>query len=268
MADRSGAVGLTWIGQAGYAIEAPGGELLLLDPYLSEFALQELGLPRVAPIPLDPETTRADVIAITHSHHDHLDLISCAALAKANPDARFTGPSSIVPRLVGRGVAPERIVCVERGETVELGPFTVHGHYARHEVRGWLTEDALAFVIEVAGTRILHSGDTEYDPRCLAVHARGPFDAGIFVANGSGGCMHALEAALMAHQLAPAVAIPCHYGMWAPEGYGSGHAPDGRPTLDPQQFADACEKLGGPGTRILELGERIELRPAAAPAAA
>lgn len=262
MTDGSGAVGLTWIGQAGYAIEAPGGELCLLDPYLSEFALEELGLPRVAPIPLDPAVTRADVVAITHTHHDHLDLTTCRALAGANPDVTFVGPSSIVARLVGRGIAPERIVTVERGESVTVGAFTFHGHYARHEVAGWLTEDALAYVVEVAGTRILHSGDTEYDQRCLAVAERGPFDVGIFVANGSGGNMHALEAALMAAQLAPAVAIPCHYGMWAPEAYGSGHAPDGRPTLDPRLFADACAKLDGPAVRVLELGERIDVLPA------
>lgn len=255
-------VGLTWIGQAGYAIEAPDGQVCLLDPYLSEFALEELGLPRVAPIVLDPATTHVDVVAITHSHHDHLDLTTCRALAGANPDVVFVGPSSIVARLVGRGVRRERIVTVERGESVEVGPFAFHGCYARHEVRGWLTEDALAFVVEVGGTRILHSGDTEYDPRCLAVHERGPFDVGIFVANGSGGCMNALEAALMAHQLAPAVAIPCHYGMWAPEGYGPGHSPDGRPTLDPRLFAEACAKLGGPTTRVLELGERVDLQPA------
>lgn len=262
MADASGAVGVTWIGQAGYAIEAPGGELCLLDPYLSEFALEELGLPRVAPIPLDPASTRADVVAITHTHHDHLDLTTCRALASANPALVFVGPSSIVARLVGRGIRPEQIVTVERGETVTVGAFTFHGHYARHEVAGWLTEDALAYVIEVGGARILHSGDTEYDQRCLAVHARAPFDVGIFVTNGTGGNMHALEAALMAAQLAPAVAIPCHYGMWAPEAYGSGHAPGGRATLDPQLFADACAKLGGPAVRVLELGERLDVRPA------
>jgi L-ascorbate 6-phosphate lactonase len=267
MSDGSGAVGLTWIGQAGYAIEAPSGELCLLDPYLSEFALVELGLPRVAPIPLDPAATSAFVVAITHTHHDHLDLITCAALAEANPEVVFVGPSSIVARLAGRGVSPAQIVTVEREETVTVGPFTFHGHYARHEVRGWLTEDALAYVVEVGGTRILHSGDTEYDMRCLAVGARGPFDVGIFVTNGSGGNMHALEAALMASQLEVGVAIPCHYGMWAPEAYGSGHGPGGRATLDPQLFADACAKLGGPAVRVLELGERLDVRPAGIPIA-
>jgi L-ascorbate 6-phosphate lactonase len=268
MPQGSGTVGLTWIGQAGYAIDAPSGERCLLDPYLSEFALQELGLPRAVPSPLDPTTAKADVVAITHTHHDHLDLTTCKALAEGNPELVFVGPSSIVSRLLGRGVAPERIVTVERGESVDAGPFRFHGHYARHEVPGWLTEDALAFVIEVGGARILHSGDTEYDPRCLAVHARGPFDVGIFVTNGSGGNMHALEAALMATQLAPAVAIPCHYGMWAPEGYGPGHAVDGKPTLDPQLFADGCARLGGPPVRVLELGERIEVQPAEAAVAA
>jgi hypothetical protein len=34
--------------------------------------------------------------------------------------------------------------------------------------------------------------------------------------------------------------------------------------LDPQLFADACAKLGGPATRVLELGERIDVQPAGA----
>ncbi len=215
-----------------------------------------------------PPRRSAFVVAITHTHHDHLDLITCAALAEANPEVVFVGPSSIVARLVGRGVVAgagsSRSSARRRSR---VGPFTFHGHYARHEVRGWLTEDALAYVVEVGGTRILHSGDTEYDMRCLAVGARGPFDVGIFVTNGSGGNMHALEAALMASQLEIGVAIPCHYGMWAPEAYGSGHGPGGKPTLDPQLFADACAKLGGPAVRVLELGERLDVRPAEIPIA-
>ncbi len=139
MSEGSGAVGLTWIGQAGYAIEAPSGELCLLDPYLSEFALVELGLPRVAPIPLDPAATRAFVVAITHTHHDHLDLITCAALAEANPEVVFVGPSSIVARLVGRGVSPSQIVTVEREETVVGRP--VHLPRPLRQTRGQRVAD-------------------------------------------------------------------------------------------------------------------------------
>lgn len=257
---------LMWLGQAGYALESADGELCLIDPYLSEYVLEELGTPRIAPVVLDPATTRATCVIATHWHHDHLDLPTCQQLAQAHPETRFVGPSSIVARLMGRGVARDRIVTLERGETVTVGPFTVHGTFARHEVTGFLTEDALGLVVETSGVRIFHSGDTEYDARCLAAHRLGPFDAGIFVSNGSGGCMNAREAALMATALEPAVAIPCHYGMWEPEGYGSWSAEDGpgAPTLDPRLFVDTCARLGGPPTRLLDHGERLAVRPAAA----
>ncbi|WP_027007984.1 MBL fold metallo-hydrolase [Conexibacter woesei] len=263
MSATGGDTTLTWIGQAGYALEAPGGELCLIDPYLSEYVLEELGTPRIAPVVVDVETARPLVVAITHWHHDHLDLPTCQALAEHHPETIFAGPSSIVARLLGRGVARDRIVVFERGETVTVGPFTFHGTYARHEVAGFLTEDAMGLVVETGGTRILHSGDTEYDARCLAVRALGPFDVGIFVSNGSGGCMNGREAALMASSLPLGVAIPCHYGMWAPEGYGAhpGQDPAEAPTLDPQLFADTCAALGGPPARVLELGERFAVTP-------
>jgi len=250
-AGGSGTVGLTWLGQSGYAIEDPDGSLCLVDPYLSDYAEEELGVRRVAPVVLDPSETRATAVVSTHWHHDHLDLPTCQALARANPDTLFVGPPSIQPRLVGQGVAADRIVPLERGSSTVCGPFTLHGVFARHEVPGFLTEDALGVVIEVGGVRILHGGDTEYDSRLLSVRRRGPFDVGIFVINGSGGNMNALEAALLAHQIAPEVAIPSHYGMWAPEDYG----PDA--TLDPALFTEACTKLGGPPSRVLELGERM-----------
>lgn len=247
-------VGLRWLGQSGYAIEAPDGSLCLLDPYLSNYAEEELGLRRVAPAVLDPSETRATAVVSTHWHHDHLDLPTCQVLARANPDTLFVGPPSIHPRLVGLGIAADRIVLLERGSSTVCGPFTVHGEFARHEVPGFLTEDAIGVVIEVGGVRILHSGDTEYDSRLLSVRRRGPFDVGIFVTNGSGGNMNALEAALLAHQIGPGVAIPSHYGMWAPEDYGP------EATLDPTLFTEACAKLEGPPTSVLELGERLTLR--------
>ncbi len=259
-------VALTWLGQAGYALEAADGQLCLIDPYLSEYVLEELGTPRIAPVVLDPASTRATVVAITHWHHDHLDLPTCEALARAHPATTFVGPSSIVARLLGRGVAREQIVTLERGEMTTVGPFTFHGTFARHEVAGFLTEDAIGLVVETGDVRLLHSGDTEYDARCLTVRELGPFDVGVFVSNGSGGCMSGHEAALMASQLELGVAIPCHYGMWAPEGYGArpgDHGP-GAPTLDPRLFVETCVRLGGPPARVLELGERIAVTPSVA----
>jgi L-ascorbate metabolism protein UlaG (beta-lactamase superfamily) len=246
-------VGLRWLGQSGFELTAADGQSVLLDPYLSDWALEDIGTPRaIAPV-VEPGDVRTSAVIATHYHHDHLDVLACPEIARRNPDAVFIGPPSIHARLVGRGVAPERVICLERDGTVTHGAFTIRGGFVRHEVPGWLTEDALSLAIEVDGVRIFVSGDTEYDSRVLAAARYGPFDVGLFVTNGSGGNMNALEAALMAHRLGPALAVPMHYGMWPDEYYG----PDA--TLDPQLFVDACRRLGGPATHVMELGGVLSL---------
>lgn len=240
-------VDLRWLGQSGYAIAHPDGSVCLIDAYLSDYAEEQLGVRRVVPPPVDPARMRADVVVCTHWHEDHLDRPTCLAIAGASPGARFAGPPSVIARLRFWGVAEERLVELERGATVDVGSFRLHGTFARHEVPGWLSEDAIGVVAEVAGTRISHSGDTEYDRRCLAAREHGPIDLALLVVNGEGGNMDAAEAALMAHRLAPGLAIPCHYGMWSTDRSAA------------EAFADCCRRLGGPETRLLELGASVSL---------
>ena len=112
---------------------------------------------------------------------------------------------------------------------------------------------AISVTVEVAGRRIYHSGDTEYDSRAYAVRARGPIDVGLFVINGTGGNMNLREAAFLAAELGVGVAIPMHYGMWRPEKYGPGA------TLDPDEFARRFQALSGRPGRVLEHGKPIAL---------
>ncbi len=249
---------ITWLGQGGYAIVAPDGTRCLVDPYLSDYLRDELGQPRAAAIVLDPAETQAAVVVSSHWHPDHLDPLTVKPLAARNPEIRFVGPSANTSRLRGWSIGTDRILSLDRGGDATVGGFSFAAYYARHDVPGWLAEDAISLVISVGGLTIYYSGDTEYDSRCLAAKAAGPFDIGFFVTNGSGGNMNAHEAALLAWQLAPQVAVPMHYGMWPPEGYGPGA------TLDPQLFVDTYRKLGGGGVAVLELGETIEIgRPGA-----
>lgn len=248
-----GAVRVTWLGQAGFAVDAPDGTRCLVDPYLSDSLRQELGQARAAPIVLDPAAAEAAALVASHWHPDHLDPLTVKPLAQRNPGLRVLGPSGNTSRLLGWGLAREQIVPLDRGASTRVGPFSFGAFFARHEVPGWIAEDAIALTIEVAGTTIYYSGDTEYDSRCLAAREAGPFDLGLFVSNGSGGNMNAYEAALLAWQLAPRLAVPVHYGMWPAEGYGPGA------TLDPQSFVNTYRRLGGGETAVLELGETIVL---------
>ena len=240
-------VDIRWIGQSGYAITHPDGSVCLIDAYLSDYAEEQLGVRRVVPPPINPAQARVDVVVCTHWHEDHLDRPTCESIATASPAARFVGPPSVVARLRFWGVAADRTVELERGGSAEVGSFGLHATFARHEVAGWLSEDAIGVVTEVAGVRISHSGDTEYDRRCLDARGHGPLDAAMLVVNGEGGNMNAREAALMAHELSPALAIPCHYGMWSHDRAAA------------ETFTDYCGRLGGPATSVMELGETLSV---------
>jgi L-ascorbate 6-phosphate lactonase len=214
-------VRLTWLGQAGFAIAGPNGALCLVDPYLSDSLAEDANVPRIAPLVLDSSTTRATVAVASHWHQDHLDPVTSKALHRANADCMFVGPPANVDRLVTWWRIPaNRTATLRRGETVSIPPFTIRGCHARHEVPGWVCEDAISILIEAGGRRIYHSGDTEYDPLLRNASAFGPIDVGLFAINGTGGNMNAYEAAVLAFQLKPRLAIPMHYGMWAPDKYG------------------------------------------------
>jgi L-ascorbate metabolism protein UlaG (beta-lactamase superfamily) len=251
---------ITWLGQAGFAIAEPDGGLCLIDPYLSDSGRNEANNPRIAPIVLDPGATAATAVVTSHWHQDHLDRETSEALLRANADAVFVGPPANLSRLEHWRFPARNQAALRRGGRVDIGPFAIQGHFARHEVPGWICEDAVSIVIEVAGVRIYHSGDTEYDARLREVVTGGAIDVGLFAINGTGGNMNAFEAALLAYQLRPRVAIPMHYGMWTDEKYGGLSPLDvSRQTLDPNVFAETYRRLGGGRSLILQLGESVTL---------
>src|SRR4051794_22253843 len=77
---------VTWLGHAAFLLRL-GGLRSLLDPWLAPRAspLPFWGPKRYAPpgIPV-PRLPPIDLVAVSHSHYDHLDLASLRALAK-NP---------------------------------------------------------------------------------------------------------------------------------------------------------------------------------------
>jgi L-ascorbate metabolism protein UlaG (beta-lactamase superfamily) len=244
---------LRWLGQAGFEITAPTGETLLIDPYLSNWCGENTGSQRIVPPPMDANAARPDLVVTTHWHEDHLDPEGIRIIARASPRTVFAGPPSNGVRCLRWGIAAERIKSLSRGDNLECGPFRITAGFARHEVPGFLSEDAVSLSIEVAGRRIHHSGDTEYDSRFRPMGDLGPIDVGLFVINGTGGNMNAREAAFMASELDVRHAIPMHYGMWEPSNYGP------TATLDPREFAQCFEAWTGRQAIIMEHGQTIEV---------
>jgi L-ascorbate 6-phosphate lactonase len=244
---------IRWLGQSGFEIVAPGGASCLTDPYLSDWCAKFSSNPRVPPVVLDPSEARPAVVVTSHWHDDHLDPYSIPIIAKSSPETVFVGPPSCAVRCVWWGIEEGRVIALDRGESCTVGPFRVTAGFARHDVPGMLAEDAISTAIEVAGRRIFHSGDTEYDSRIRPVRELGPIDVGLFVINGTGGNMNAREAAFLAAELDVGVAIPMHYGMWRTEKYGAGA------TLDPEEFARRFEAATGRPGVVLKHGETFAI---------
>lgn len=167
IAGRAG-VDLWWLGQAGFAIRH-GGTRLLVDPYLSDsLAVKYRGRPlaheRLMAPPIAPGEMRGvDWCLCSHAHSDHMDPGTLPILAAANPTCRFVVPRASAPLARERGVPPERLVAVNAGETLSLGPTCrVEVIPAAHETLKTDAaglHDCLGFVLRLGGITLYHSGD-------------------------------------------------------------------------------------------------------------
>src|SRR6266568_262481 len=133
---------LRWLGQSGFEITAPDGGTCLTDPYLSDWCGRYSSNPRVPPIAIDPAKIRPTVVVTSHWHDDHLDPESIPIIAQSSPATVFVGPPSSAVRYRWWGVAADRSVGLDRGESVAVGAFHLTAGFARHDVPGMLAEDA------------------------------------------------------------------------------------------------------------------------------
>jgi L-ascorbate 6-phosphate lactonase len=223
-----GAVGLCWLGQSGFALRA-GGATALLDPFLAPYPGRryESGLPAA-------RAEGIDVVLCSHEHLDHFDAESAPRIAEASPGAVFVVPTPIVDMVTEVGIAPERVLGMQPGETVELAGLRIRAVPARH---GVTMEDAygfgealsgglvrfLGYVVEAAGVRVYHAGDTIHyegmettlrglgiDLAMLPINGRDPARE----ARGIVGNLTEREAAWLAAEIGAGVVVPMHHDLF------------------------------------------------------
>ena len=100
---------LTWLGQAGFVIEA-GNARLLVDPFFGEHEAR-----RFAPLPIDVYGARIDRVLVTHEHSDHLDPGSLRGIAE-----RSAGVAVIAPAPLGDMVEDMPFLGVRPGDRLDL----------------------------------------------------------------------------------------------------------------------------------------------------
>ncbi len=223
---------IRWLGWAGVEVEVDG-EHVVVDPLSDPAAVFAWTGERAARIPLPALTPpRVGAIAglVTHLHRDHADAIALAAALRAGADvyeAGSYGGTGIEQLAVAQAdqelsAAGFKRRPVAPWESVSAGPFTLT---ALPAVDG-TGDPQVSWLIEGAGKRVLHLGDTMFHGWWWRFTARfGAPDVVFAPINGARltfphrspasplpGAMDPEQAALAADLLQAARLVPIHYG--------------------------------------------------------
>jgi L-ascorbate 6-phosphate lactonase len=210
-----GRVAIHWLGQGGFAFKGHAGDVIAVDPYLSDSANRDGTAPRMVPIPVKPKDVRLDYLFLTHDHDDHTDPHTAPAIAQGNPEAVIVCPPSSAHHLTKLGVSATQIQTAMPGQSIDFRSFVAHVVAAQH------SEDSVGYVFEFNDENsetdnvcVYITGDTEYnDALATAVEDFGP-DVLLVPINGRWGNMDAAHAAKLTAEIAPTEVIPMHYGMF------------------------------------------------------
>ncbi|MFH1008070.1 MAG: MBL fold metallo-hydrolase [Candidatus Latescibacterota bacterium] len=186
-----------WLGHASFKIT--GTQVIYMDPWKVK------------------DGEKADLILITHPHHDHCSQDDVAKIWKNGTE--IVAVADCEEKLL------EEILVVSPGDTrtVQGIPIEVVPAYNTDKPFHPVKNAWAGFVVTVAGARIYHAGDTDWIPEMVDVRA----DIALLPIGGTY-TMTASEASQAAVAIAPKTAIPMHWG----DIVGS--------RADAEQFAKRC----------------------------
>jgi L-ascorbate metabolism protein UlaG (beta-lactamase superfamily) len=203
-----------WLGHASFRINGPpheDGTVVYIDPWR-----------------LPPESPLADLILISHDHHDHCSIRDIGLISKQDTIiiASRRAADQIGP--MAHTIEPWRGGITVKDVFIRAVPaYTINKVYHAREFGG------LGFLISMMQHDIYFAGDTDLIPEMEKIGC----DVALLPVGGAF-TMNCDEAAEAVRSLAPQYAIPMHYGVEIP-----GSKDDGR------RF---CQLVNG-GTEAIEL---------------
>jgi L-ascorbate 6-phosphate lactonase len=240
---EAGHLAIFWLAQAGFVFKDHSGAIVYIDPYFSEVVERVHGFKRMMSCPIRPEDVVADLIVCTHEHLDHMDVDALPQIAK-NGRTHFAGPVECVKAFSSMGIPEHRCHLLEEGKEFKYGGISVRGVYADH---GELAPDALDVVLDFAGIKAYHTGDTAYRPERFRPAIAMKPDVLIPRINGRYGNLTAEEAAELVASAKPDLAIASHFWMFVEHGG------------DPGLYLESCRRLA-PEVRaiVMKPGEQVQ----------
>jgi L-ascorbate metabolism protein UlaG (beta-lactamase superfamily) len=242
-------VGMWWLGQAGFIFKSPAGQLLAIDPYLTnshkeEAASAGFNVDRIFPSPISPEELDVDAIVLTHSHADHCDPATVTRYRSAGGRGPFLVPGETMDKLLALGVPREEVVLTWPNKQHRFGDLMLKTTFAIPYWGDDVTHTgALVFIDN--GPKIYFTGDTDYHD-ILGYIADYKPHVMVTVINGAFRNMGPNEATKLTAKISPEIVIPYHYGLF----------PDN--TLDPRLFRTTLHAAGlSHKLRLLEPGREF-----------
>jgi L-ascorbate metabolism protein UlaG (beta-lactamase superfamily) len=174
--------GITWLGHDSFRVAAPGA-VVYIDPWKLDKA------------------EKADLILVTHEHHDHFSPADVEMLRR--PETVIVTIQQVATQLKGD------VRVVKPGDQVEVKGIAIAAVPAYNPAKQFHPRSAghVGFVVTIAGTRIYHAGDTDVVPEMASLQV----DVALLPVGGKY-TMTAAEAAEAADRIKPKVAVPMHWG--------------------------------------------------------
>jgi L-ascorbate metabolism protein UlaG (beta-lactamase superfamily) len=176
----------------------------------------------IDPWHLAPGAAPADLILVTHEHHDHFSAADIAAIS--TPQTVVVGPHEVVRHVPGAEEIAAGDTLTVAGVTITAVPaYNTNKFSSPGELYHPHRDGKLGYIVTLDGRSIYHAGDTDAIPEMdgLEVDVALLPVSGVYV-------MTAEEAAEACTMLRAGVVIPMHYGVVA----GSDD--------DARRFAELC----------------------------
>ena len=209
---------LRWLGHASFRVKAEG-KTIYIDPYEGDYS------------------EKADLILVTHSHHDHCDIEKIRKIRK--PDTIVVAPEDCVSKIGGR------VKLIKAGQETTFGRIKIKA-VESYNVKRFKSPGnpfhskgfGIGYLITFEEKTVYHAGDSDFVPE---MEHLGSVDVALLPSGGTY-TMDNPEAAEAALAINPRIAIPIH--RW---------------DTDPEEFKRKVEARSKVKIVILPVGEEFQV---------